>query len=238
VPRCPLTADCSRLVKARTHRRRDPGTRDAARECDGRYAVAQRDGGRRGGDRAAYPPTGQPDRRPDAGGPPDAGTLRHSLAESIDDSGLALIFPREDGTVIDAAGQPVGAAGQATGVSGTGLAVATVRRASRTVAEVRYRAERAGAEQLLGKVTSPAPPFPGSRRDPSRTTDGQRLGTMRCRYRIACYERPRAQDTAAPEPDQIGGSSVSGDQEFLTEGDGVIGSRLRQPDSVRRSGPG
>jgi len=35
-----------------------------------------------------------------------------------------------------------------------------------------------------------------------------------------------------------GGSSVSGDQEFLTEGDGVIGSPLRQPDSVRRSGPG
>jgi hypothetical protein len=79
------------------------------------------------------------------------------MAESIDDSGLAPIFPHEDGTVIDAAGQPVGAAGQATGVSGTGLAVATVRRASRTIAEVRFRAERAGAEQLLGKVTSPAP---------------------------------------------------------------------------------
>jgi hypothetical protein len=43
-------------------------------------------------------------------------------------------------------------------------------------------------------------PWPGSRRDPPRTTDGQRLGTRRCRYRIACYERPRAQDTAAPEP--------------------------------------
>ena len=42
---------------------------------------------------------------------PDAATLRHSLAESIDDPGLALIFPREDGTIIDAAGQPVGAAG-------------------------------------------------------------------------------------------------------------------------------
>jgi hypothetical protein len=62
---------------------------------------------------------------------PDAATLRHSLAESIDDPGLALIFPREDGTIIEAAGQPVGAAGQATDVSGTGLAVATVRRASR-----------------------------------------------------------------------------------------------------------
>jgi hypothetical protein len=87
---------------------------------------------------------------------PDATTLRHSLAESIDDPGLALIFPREDGTVIDAAGQPVGAAGQATDVSGTGLAVATVRRASRTVAEVRYRAERAGAEQLLGTAVRSA----------------------------------------------------------------------------------
>src|SRR6185312_8857507 len=70
---------------------------------------------------------------------PDAETLRHSLAGSIDDPGLALVFPREDGTVIDAAGQPVGSAAQADGTGGTGLAVATVRRASRTVAEVRYR---------------------------------------------------------------------------------------------------
>jgi hypothetical protein len=36
---------------------------------------------------------------------------------------------------------------------------------------------------------------------------------------------------------QNGGSSVSSDQEFLTEGDGVIGSPLRQSDSARRSGP-
>ena len=130
MPRCPLTADCSRLgktlVKARAHRRRDPGTRDAARECDGRYALAQT-------------------------------VMAGGVAASIDDPGLALIFPYEDGTVIDAAGQPVGAAVQTTDVSGTGLAVATVRRASRTVAEVRYRAERAGAEQLLGKVNSPLP---------------------------------------------------------------------------------
>ena len=49
---------------------------------------------------------------------PDAATLRHSLAESIDDPGLALIFPREDGTIIDAAGQPVGAAGQPDGRRG------------------------------------------------------------------------------------------------------------------------
>ena len=29
---------------------------------------------------------------------------------------------------------------------------------------------------------------------------------MGCRYRIACYERPRAQDTAAPEPPRYGGN--------------------------------
>jgi signal transduction histidine kinase len=80
---------------------------------------------------------------------PDAETLRHSLAESIDDPGLALLFPREDGTVVDAAGQ-------ADGVSGADLAIATVRRASRTVAEVRYRAELAGAEQLLGTTVRSA----------------------------------------------------------------------------------
>ena len=37
---------------------------------------------------------------------PDAAALQHSLAGSIDDPGLALVFPRDDGTVIDAAGQP------------------------------------------------------------------------------------------------------------------------------------
>ena len=87
---------------------------------------------------------------------PDAETLRHSLAESIDDPGLALVFPRDDGTVIDAAGQPVGAAGRADGADGAGLAVATVRRASRTVAEVRYQAELAGAGPLLGTAVRSA----------------------------------------------------------------------------------
>jgi signal transduction histidine kinase len=80
---------------------------------------------------------------------PDAAALQHSLAESIDDPGLALVFPRDDGTVIDAAGQPAGA-------DGAGLAMATVRRASRTVAEVRYRAELAGAGQLLGTAVRSA----------------------------------------------------------------------------------
>jgi signal transduction histidine kinase len=84
---------------------------------------------------------------------PDAVTLQQSLAGSIDDPGLTLVFPRDDGTVIDAAGQPADAAGLA---GGAGLAVATVRRASRTVAEVRYRAELAGAEQLLGTAVRSA----------------------------------------------------------------------------------
>ena len=87
---------------------------------------------------------------------PDAATLQHSLAASIDDPGLALVFPRDDGTVVDAAGQPASAAGQAAGAGGAGLAVATVRRASRTVAEVRYRAELAGAGQLLGTAVRSA----------------------------------------------------------------------------------
>ena len=84
---------------------------------------------------------------------PDAVTLQHSLAGSIDDPGLALVFPRDDGTIIDAAGRPAGGASQETGA---GLAVATVRRASRTVAEVRYRAELAGAGQLLGTAVKSA----------------------------------------------------------------------------------
>jgi signal transduction histidine kinase len=75
---------------------------------------------------------------------PDAAALRSSLAASIGDPGLVLVFGRDDGTVIDAAGQPAG------GPAPPGAAAAAVRRAGRTVAEVRYRAELAGAEQLLG----------------------------------------------------------------------------------------
>jgi 7-alpha-hydroxysteroid dehydrogenase len=47
-------------------------------------------------------------------GPAARGSPLRSLAGSIDDPGLALVFPRDDGTVIDAAGQAVGAAGEAT----------------------------------------------------------------------------------------------------------------------------
>jgi hypothetical protein len=54
------------------------------------------------------------------------------------------------------------------------------------------------------KVTSnAAPPRPIVR--PARTPDGRRPGTMGCRHRIACDERPRAQDTAAPEPPRSAG---------------------------------
>ncbi len=84
---------------------------------------------------------------------PDAAALRRSLADSIRDPGLTLLFPRDDGTFIDAAGQPAHTAGPADMPS---LAVATVRRADRTVAEVRYRAELAGAGQLLGTAVRSA----------------------------------------------------------------------------------
>ena len=42
----------------------------------------------------------------------------------------------------------------------------------------------------------------------ARTPDGQRPGTKGCRHRIACYERPRAQDTAAPEPPRSAGAKT------------------------------
>jgi signal transduction histidine kinase len=84
---------------------------------------------------------------------PDAVTLQRSLAESIDDPTLVLVFARDDGTVIDAAGQPAGTTGRA---GGAGPASATIRRGSRTVAEVRYKAELAGAEQVLGTAVRSA----------------------------------------------------------------------------------
>jgi signal transduction histidine kinase len=87
---------------------------------------------------------------------PDAAALRRSLAQSIDDPSLALFFPRDNGTFIDAAGQPAEVTGPAPDPRGAGRAVATARRASRTVAEVRYRAELAGAEQLLGTAVRSA----------------------------------------------------------------------------------
>jgi signal transduction histidine kinase len=80
---------------------------------------------------------------------PDAATLRQSLAESIDDPSLVLVFVRDDGTVIDATGHEVGA-------DDAGLAVVTVTQRAKPVAEVRYRAALTGAEQLLGTAVRSA----------------------------------------------------------------------------------
>jgi signal transduction histidine kinase len=77
---------------------------------------------------------------------PDPESLRTALAGSINDPDLALVFLRDDGAVVDAAGLPVGDADH-------GLAVIGVTRADSAVAEVRYRADLAGAShQLLAAV--------------------------------------------------------------------------------------
>jgi signal transduction histidine kinase len=73
---------------------------------------------------------------------PDAATLQRSLAESIHDPSLVLVFARDDGTLVDANGHAVGA-------DGADLAVAAVTQGGKRIAEVRYRAALAGAEQLL-----------------------------------------------------------------------------------------
>ncbi len=57
------------------------------------------------------------------------------------------------------------------------------------------------------KATSNAAP-PARIVRSARTPDGQRPGTKGCRHRIACYERPRAQDTAAPEPPRSAGAKT------------------------------
>ena len=73
---------------------------------------------------------------------PDADSLRQTLAASIDDPDLALVFPRDDGHAVDAAGRRVGEADDS-------LAVVRVTRADAVVAEVRYRASLAGASHQL-----------------------------------------------------------------------------------------
>ena len=61
---------------------------------------------------------------------------------------------------------------------------------------------------------APEPSLAGARADHSGcTTDGQPLGAMGCRYRIACYERPRAPDTAAPEPPR----SIKADEGYSSD---------------------
>jgi signal transduction histidine kinase len=73
---------------------------------------------------------------------PDAESLRRTLAASIDDPDLALVFPRDDGTVVDADGQRVGKVDRH-------LAVVQVARADAAVAEIRYRENLAGASHQL-----------------------------------------------------------------------------------------
>jgi signal transduction histidine kinase len=77
---------------------------------------------------------------------PDPESLRTALADSIGDPGLALVFLRDDGTVIDASGARASDADQ-------DKAVIRVTRGDSAVAEIRYRAGLAGAShQLLAAV--------------------------------------------------------------------------------------
>jgi signal transduction histidine kinase len=77
---------------------------------------------------------------------PGPESLRTALGGSIDDPDLALVFLRDDGTVVDASGMPADPADP-------GLAVIRVTRADSAVAEIRYRADLAGAShQLLAAV--------------------------------------------------------------------------------------
>ena len=97
------------------------------------------------------------------------------------------------------------------------------------------RFRRRWSRAARAKVTSPAAaPRLGSRHAPPRTTDGQRPGTMGCRCRIACYERPRAQDTAASEPPRsavIGRDPSSRVDHVMTSPSG--GSPMRRSPGVR-----
>lgn len=73
---------------------------------------------------------------------PDADSVRQTLADSIDDPALTLVFPRDDGTVLDSGGELVREADSS-------LAVVRVIRARNVVAEVRYSAGLAGASHQL-----------------------------------------------------------------------------------------
>jgi signal transduction histidine kinase len=80
---------------------------------------------------------------------PDADSVRQALAASIDDPGLALVFPRDDGPALDSAGEPARAADSS-------LAVIRVTRAGTVVAEVRYDAGLAGASHQLAAAVRAA----------------------------------------------------------------------------------
>ena len=54
---------------------------------------------------------------------------------------------------------------------------------------------------------------------------------------VCSHAAPAAPGRGTAAGGGTGGYGRRGDQEFLTEGDGVIGSPLRQSDSARRSGP-
>jgi signal transduction histidine kinase len=77
---------------------------------------------------------------------PDAATLQATLAASIDDPELLVIFPRGDGTVVDADGRQVPSADRT-------VPAVRVIRAETVVAEVRYGARMAGvSHQLVAAV--------------------------------------------------------------------------------------
>jgi signal transduction histidine kinase len=80
---------------------------------------------------------------------PDAASVRQALAASIDDPDLTLVFPRDDGTVLDSAGEPAR-------VADSSLAVIRVTRAGQVVAEVRYSAGLTGASHQLAAAVRTA----------------------------------------------------------------------------------
>jgi DNA-binding NarL/FixJ family response regulator/signal transduction histidine kinase len=73
---------------------------------------------------------------------PDPESLQKALADSIGDRDLALVFPRDDGTVVDATGLPISDADWQP-------AVIRVTRGESAIAEIRYRQDLAGVSQQL-----------------------------------------------------------------------------------------
>jgi hypothetical protein len=63
---------------------------------------------------------------------------------------------------------------------------------------------------------------------------GKRPGTMRCRHRIACYERPRAQDIVSPEPPIAAARCELFNAEHAGDGPAVVG---RPPSSADQAAP-
>jgi signal transduction histidine kinase len=80
---------------------------------------------------------------------PDHESLRATLGACVGDPDLQVVFPRDGGTMIDAAGNRVG-------VAGSEQAVVRVTRASAAVAEIRYRADLAGASYQLAAAVRAA----------------------------------------------------------------------------------